>query len=137
MRMTRDNGLFQCECLSLAISSLPPEPKMRNGPQVRLQYYLSCTVSVSDFRSLYLSLTFTPTRTPPPPHPTFFLWLAGCIFLSHSLSLADALSLPFCLSFFTLSMCLSPSFHSRSVSHVLNSLILSLSLSLSRSRHSN
>ena len=32
-RMTRENCLFQCECLSLAISSFPPEPKMR----VRLQ----------------------------------------------------------------------------------------------------
>ena len=36
MRKTRDNFVFHCKCLSLAISSLP-EPKMRNGPQVRLQ----------------------------------------------------------------------------------------------------
>ena len=31
MRMTRDNGLFQCECLSLAISSLPLNLKWGTG----------------------------------------------------------------------------------------------------------
>ena len=31
MRMTRDNGLFQCECLSLAISSLPLNLKWGMG----------------------------------------------------------------------------------------------------------
>ena len=31
MRMTRDNGLFQCECFSLAISSLPLNLKWGTG----------------------------------------------------------------------------------------------------------
>ena len=31
MRMTRDNGLFRCECLSLAISSLPLNLKWGTG----------------------------------------------------------------------------------------------------------
>ena len=52
MRMTRDNSLFQCECLSLAISSLPLNLKWGTGPKVRLQYinvlFTFCFISLHD-----------------------------------------------------------------------------------------
>ena len=42
MRMTRDNCLFQCECLSLAISSLPFNLKWGTGRRSGFKGFLVC-----------------------------------------------------------------------------------------------
>ena len=54
MRMTRDNGLFQCECLSLAISSLPLNLKWGTGRRsgYMKHYYMYVYIHTCTFCSL-------------------------------------------------------------------------------------